>query len=78
MFLDLLFFSLVLTYYNFVRGMALKIQQERFDSQRRFTTFLREVFIPMVEKREAAQYPQHGNNNAPPPLFSPLNDWVRL
>jgi hypothetical protein len=60
MVLDVIWLSLLVVLIDSFIESVLKLQRDRYESQRRFTTFLIEVFIPMVEKREAAQYPQRG------------------
>jgi hypothetical protein len=59
--------------------MLLTIQQERQDSHNKLVAFLRNIFLPIVQEREAAQNPQGGNNNNPPtPLTVALDHSIRL
>ena len=61
---------LVIRWIAFI-GMFHRIHEERIDSQRKVTTLLSKVFVPIVQEREAAQnLPQGGNYNGPPGLLS--------
>ena len=52
-------------------GILRRIHQDRLDSQSKLTTFLFDVFLPIVQEREVAQNPpQGGNNNGPPTPLS--------
>jgi hypothetical protein len=68
-FLYILRIGLLIRWITFV-GMFIRIGRERQDSCNRLISFLRKVFLPLVQEREAAQNPQGGNNNGPPTPLS--------
>ena len=57
-------FIMLFSWMTFCRdSLAFKIRDGRFDARRRSFVFLSDVFLPMVQEREAARNAQNGNNN---------------